>query len=131
MAIALIYGPVSCIMATALYAFASQSLTVRPMKPFLLVFGFSVMVCDALLYSMVFQFIKPTALHEIKSYILPAVIMALVSFLSTSLIAATAVSWRQDNRISAFWVRAYLPVITSHKAFRGIGLYFPSQVIVF
>ena len=122
MAIALIYGPVACVIATALYAFATQ-MTVRPMKPFLLVFGFSVMVCDAFLYSMVFQFIKPTAVYEISAYILPAIIMALISFLFASLIAATAVSWRHGKRISAFWVRTYLPLLLNSFMAAGSAAY--------
>jgi hypothetical protein len=110
MAIALLYGPSYCVIAAAIYALLF-SFTSKPFKPFLVVFGFSVMVCDAFLYSMVFQFIKPTAVHEISAYILPAVIMALISFLFTSLVAATAISWRHDKRISAFWVRTYLPLL--------------------
>ena len=111
MAISLIYGPSSCIIATALYACLSLIYALRTANRFLFVFGFSVLVCDALIYSLAFQFIKPTAAHEISAYSMPAVIMALVSFLFTSLIAATAISWRHGNRISALWVRVYLPLL--------------------
>ena len=105
MAISLIYGPSICIVATALYACLSLISALRTANRFLFVFGFSVLVCDALIYSLAFQFIKPTAAHEISAYLLPAVIMALVSFLFTSLIAATAISWRHGNRISALSMR--------------------------
>ena len=114
MAIAMMYGPSTCILATALFACLSILHASRPFTPiklFLVIFGFSVLVCDAFLYSMVLQFIMPTAVHELSAYILPAATMALISFLFTSLIAATAVSWRRDNRISAFWVRTYLPLL--------------------
>ena len=60
---------------------------------------------------MVIQLLKPTAMHEISAYIVPAIIVALVSFLFTSIIAATAVSWRHSKQIAAFWVRAYLPLL--------------------
>jgi hypothetical protein len=105
------YGPSPCILATALCAFLLSFSTSRPIKYFLAIFGFSVLVCDAFLYSMVFQFIKPTAVHEISAYILPAAIMAVISFLFTSLIAATAVSWRHNKQIAALWARAYIPLI--------------------
>ena len=111
MAIAFTCGPAICIVATALYAVLSLLLTTRSIKPFLLVFGFSVLVCDAFLYSMVFRFITPPAGPGIGAYILPAAIVALVSFLFTSLIAATAVSLRHGNRILPFWFKAYLPLL--------------------
>jgi hypothetical protein len=110
MAIALLYGPSTCVISTAIYALLFL-LASKPFKPFLIVFGFSVLVCDAFLYSVVVRFIKPTAVHEISAYLLPAALTALISFLFTSLVAATAISWQHDSPISAFWVRAYPPLL--------------------
>jgi len=57
MAIAILHGPATCVVATATYALVFL-LSIKSFKPFLFVFNFSVLVCDAFAYSMIFQLFK-------------------------------------------------------------------------
>jgi hypothetical protein len=43
--------------------------------------------------------------------IFPAVVMALVSFLFNTLLAATIVSWKREESISINWIKIYAPLI--------------------
>ncbi len=110
MAIAILHGPATCVVATATYALVFL-LSIKSFKPFLFVFNFSVLVCDAFAYSMIFQLFKPAELHHFGAYVVPAGMMALVSFLFTSVATAAAVSWRREKRFSSVWLRAHLPLL--------------------
>lgn len=110
MAIALLYGPAACVISSAIYGLLT-CLILKSFKPSLFVYGFSVVVCDAFLYSMVFQIFRPANANDIRACLLPAAMMAIVTFLFTSLNTALAVSWRHGKQISAFWIRAYLPLL--------------------
>lgn len=111
MAIALIYGISTCVVASALYACLILLMTARGSKIFMNVFNVSLLLCDAFLYSAAYQLIKPKDPHGMAAMMFPLAIMAFASFLFTSLLTATAVSWRRGNPILGFWARTYSPLL--------------------
>jgi hypothetical protein len=110
MAIAMLYGPAACVVLTAIYALLFFLIS-RTFKPCLIAFGFSVIVCDACLYSIIFQILSPATAYDLKSCLLPAAIMAFVSFLFTSLAAAMTVSWRHGKKMPVLWIKSYPPLL--------------------
>jgi hypothetical protein len=110
MAIAISYGTSTCVISTAIYALLCL-LSSKSFKPFQFIFGLSVLVCDAFLYSVAFKLIKPVNMHSFGDYLLPAYAMALVSFLFSSITTAVAVSWRHESRISSQWAKGYILLV--------------------
>lgn len=110
MAIAILYGSSTCVIATAFCAFAYLCISRKSSQLFMLIFNFSVMVGGAFLYSAAYQLTKPTY-GGIKAMVLPVAMMTLVSFLFTSLATATAISWKRGNRIAEHWTITCLPLV--------------------
>ena len=106
MAIAMISGPATCIIATAICSFFLLLLARMPKGAFLV--SFSSMICNAFLYSMAFHLTAPADASGIGALVLPAVILAFVSFLFTSFLATMVVSWRLGKRLS--WAKMYIPL---------------------
>jgi hypothetical protein len=114
MAIAMPYGPSHCVITAAFCALISIGLFgfLGPARKFFSVvinaFNFSGMVCDAFLYSTIYQLAKPT--DTIGGMGMAAIIMALFSFLFNSLVTFMAISWRHGGFDLKQWVREYLPL---------------------
>jgi hypothetical protein len=104
MAIAIMYGSATCVIATAFYALVAVVLF-RFLGASASVFNFSLIVCDAFLYSSAYHIAKPSGIA------LTALVLAVVSFLFSSVIAAAAVSWQQhDSFHLKRWAKSSLPL---------------------
>lgn len=110
MAIAVIHGTATCVVASAIYALGILPFTTKFGKPFVCIFTISALLCEGFLFSTAYHLAKPVYPQGLTAMILPLAVMALVSFLFTSLLTATAVSWRRGNRVFSFWPRSYLPL---------------------
>jgi hypothetical protein len=110
MAIAIMYGTSTCILATACVALCSLLFCQRNIL-LGFVFNFSCMVCGALLYSTLFHLLLPVRSSGLAEMVLPAVVMALVAFLFNASLTATTVSWKRGESISAHLIGVYAPLI--------------------
>jgi hypothetical protein len=116
MAIAMIDGSSRCVLAMAVCALICIGLFgfLGPDRKFFRfsvarnAFNFSVMVCNALLYSTIYQLAKPT--DTISGMALAAIIMAVVSFLFSSLLTFTAILWQHGSFDLKRWARVSFPL---------------------
>ena len=123
MALAMMHGICTCVVAALCYAmFISLALANR-VRPHMLIFNFSGMVCGAFIYSAVFRLAKPTDAIGTTALLLPAAVMALTSFSFSSLLVATATSWTSSKASWQFWTRIRLR-LSAHYLIAAAGATF-------
>ncbi len=104
MAIAMIYGPSACVIATLGHSLSASLFVPRP-KVYLyrVIFNVSSTVCIAWVYSNIYRTINPTLSHTVDVLVLSVVVLTLSFFLLNSLSTATAISWASGERIAGSW----------------------------
>ncbi len=111
MAIAMIYGPSACVIATVGHSLSASLFVPRPkVYPYRVIFNVSSTVCIAWVYSNIYRTINPTLSHSVDVLVLPVVVLTLCFFLLNSLSTATAISWASGEKIAGFWTRYCMPL---------------------
>jgi hypothetical protein len=113
MAVAMMHGTSACVVATACYALATLLPLAKRLRFRAIVFNFSGMVCGAFLYSTAYHLAEPADANGITATMLPAAILALTSFAFSSLLTATAVSWKSGKGSLRYWTRVHLPLVVN------------------
>lgn len=111
-AIAMLYGPAPCIIATLCHTITATLLAAIRSRiyPHKVAFNSASTVCGAWLYSNIYLLLNPTLSREISDFVVPALALTVVFFTFNSLITATAISWATSEKIKDFWARNYLPM---------------------
>jgi len=110
MAVAMLYGPAPCIIATLCHTlFASIFVPNRP-KAYRVIFNTSSMICGAWLYAGIYRLLNPELIPDPPLILLPAVLLTLTFFLFNSIVTSTAISWSTNDNTSQFWLKNCLPL---------------------
>jgi len=112
MAIAMLYGPAPCVLATFFHTLSASLFVPNRPKVYFhrVLLNTSSMVCGAWIYSNLYRLLNPTLSHDLKHIVLPAAFLTIVFFLFNSLIISTAIAWSSEKRVLAFWVANCLPL---------------------
>jgi diguanylate cyclase (GGDEF)-like protein/putative nucleotidyltransferase with HDIG domain len=112
LAIAMLYGPGPCVIATFAHTLSATLIAASRSKIswHKILFNTASTVCGAWLYSNVYLWLNPNLSSEISTLILPASILTVIFYTFNSVVTATAISWATGERIREFWARNYLPM---------------------
>src|SRR5881396_243921 len=109
-AMAMMFGPSPCIIATLCHSLTASVLVPNRPKMYRAVFNVSSMVCVAWIYSHTYKLINPSLSPNVPDMILPAVALTVTFFVFNSLSTATAIAWASGEPILVFWARSCMPL---------------------
>ena len=113
MAIAMMYGPAPCIIATFLHTLAASLLfrNRRKVYPHKLVFNVASTVCGSWMYSSIYLYLNPSLSSEVSRFILPALALTTTFFVFNSFVTAVAISWSSGQNVFEYWATNCLPLV--------------------
>jgi diguanylate cyclase (GGDEF)-like protein/putative nucleotidyltransferase with HDIG domain len=115
MAIAMLYGPAPCIIATSLYIFLISLRASRPkVLAYRVIFNTASTTCCALVYSRIYKALNPGS-TQLQDILLPAVVLVATYFFTNSMITSIAIAWSHGESILKFWAKSCVPLAIDYS----------------